>query len=111
GLGQYYVSTTDESVRSQIATILRASGASNFKGCDSNWYCIRNLPVGSGMTMQNGTNPRDQFETVSILNSLAVINGAKASVSQPVATTTTKSGAFVSGGLGVLGVVLVALMA
>ncbi|KAJ3139121.1 hydrolase 76 protein, partial [Physocladia obscura] len=67
--------TSDSTVRSQISTILTASAAANFQLCDSNWYCIRNLPAGTEFALENGTNIRDQFETVAILNALTVIVG------------------------------------
>ncbi|KAJ3014502.1 UNVERIFIED_CONTAM: hydrolase 76 protein [Siphonaria sp. JEL0065] len=96
GFSNLYVATTDNSIKSSIAKIVQSSAKVNFQRCDSNWYCIRNLPVGSGFTLQNGTNPRDQFETVSILNALAIINGAPPTRASPGggSTTTTKSAAF-----------------
>ncbi|KAI9329471.1 glycosyl hydrolase family 76-domain-containing protein [Obelidium mucronatum] len=100
GFANLYVATTDNAIKSSIAKIVQSSALVNFKGCDSNWYCIRNLPVGTGFTMQNGTNPRDQFETVAILNTLAIINGAPPTLAVPgggsaqSTPTSSKSAAF-----------------
>ncbi|KAJ3062085.1 hypothetical protein HDU99_005339 [Rhizoclosmatium hyalinum] len=64
--------------------------------CNNDWYCIRDLPAGSDHTMTNGTNPRDQYETVSILNALAIINGAvpisRGQTVSPTAPTGSTSG-------------------
>ncbi|KAI8617390.1 glycosyl hydrolase family 76-domain-containing protein [Chytriomyces sp. MP71] len=76
GLADLYAYSNDASVKASVADVMGKTGAANFAGCDANWYCIRNLPAGTQFTLQNGTNVRDQFETVSILNALAVINGA-----------------------------------
>ncbi|KAI9329466.1 glycoside hydrolase [Obelidium mucronatum] len=54
GLGELYVASNDESIRTQIAAIVRASAANNFKGCDSNWYCMRNMDPSVGSTLLNG---------------------------------------------------------
>ncbi|KAJ3074609.1 hydrolase 76 protein [Podochytrium sp. JEL0797] len=112
GLANLYKATTDSSVQAQIAAVVQSSAKVNFQGCDSNWYCIRDLPKGTGFTLENGTNPRDQFETMAILNSLAVINGASVTVapsgggSSTAATTTSSS--FVLPALGTAGVLIVA---
>ncbi|KAJ3263889.1 hydrolase 76 protein [Chytriomyces hyalinus] len=86
GLGNLFAYSPDAAVKSSVSSIIRASAAKNFAGCDSNWYCIRNMPVGTGFTLQNGTNVRDQFETVAILNALSVVNGGAAAVAAPGAT-------------------------
>ncbi|KAJ3074608.1 hydrolase 76 protein [Podochytrium sp. JEL0797] len=104
GLADLYQFSNDAAVQASIAAIMRASAVQNFKGCDSNWYCIRNLAPGTSFTLQNGTNPRDQFETIAILNSLARINGASAVVQTDGSGsgTATKS----SGGWKVVGSVV-----
>ncbi|KAJ3077234.1 hydrolase 76 protein [Podochytrium sp. JEL0797] len=76
GLAQLHVATNNVSVQQSIEKIMRASAAVNFQNCGSDWNCMRILPVGTAFTLIDGTNQRDQFETVVILNSLAVINGA-----------------------------------
>ncbi|KAI8611527.1 glycosyl hydrolase family 76-domain-containing protein [Chytriomyces sp. MP71] len=81
GLAAFHAVAQDIGVKEDIAAMLRASGKVNFKGCDTNWYCIRDMPPGTPFTMTNGTNPRDQFETVSLLNALAVVNGASLDMS------------------------------
>ncbi|KAJ3029194.1 UNVERIFIED_CONTAM: hydrolase 76 protein [Siphonaria sp. JEL0065] len=68
--------TPDNKIKSSIATILRASGQSNFESCNSDWNCVRTLAPGTPGMFPNGTNPRDQIETMAILNSLARVNGA-----------------------------------
>ncbi|ORY29259.1 hypothetical protein BCR33DRAFT_857774 [Rhizoclosmatium globosum] len=108
GLATLYATSTDNSVKASIATILQATAKVNFQGCDSNWYCIRNLPKDTEFTMQNGTNPRDQFETVSLLNALAVINGAGL-VTAPGATVTTKSADY-GGAVGMIGAALAGVL-
>ncbi|ORY29227.1 Six-hairpin glycosidase [Rhizoclosmatium globosum] len=102
GLADLYLASNDDSIKSQIATILRASATANFKLCDSNWYCMRSMPVGTQFTLLNGTNVRDQFETVSILNSLSVMLGASSQIS---AVTTTKSAALGTASLSMAAVV------
>ncbi|KAI9329462.1 glycosyl hydrolase family 76-domain-containing protein [Obelidium mucronatum] len=97
GLADLHQATTNATVKAAVTQILHASAKANFAGCDSNWYCIRNLPKDTSFTLQNGTNPRDQFETVSILNALAVVNGAKAETENP---STAGSGNFSAGGKG-----------
>ncbi|KAI8619130.1 glycosyl hydrolase family 76-domain-containing protein [Chytriomyces sp. MP71] len=76
GLANLYAFTNDSNIRTEISTILRASAKKNFEMCDDNWFCMRNFPAGTQFTLLNGTNPRDQFETIALLNALAVINGA-----------------------------------
>ncbi|KAI8617399.1 glycosyl hydrolase family 76-domain-containing protein [Chytriomyces sp. MP71] len=75
GIADWHDVTTDAGIKSSIEEVMRATATANFAGCDSSWYCIRNLPAATSFTLQNGTNPRDQFETMAILNSLAIING------------------------------------
>ncbi|KAJ3295453.1 hydrolase 76 protein [Rhizoclosmatium sp. JEL0117] len=96
GLATLYSNTNDANVQASVAQIIRASAANNFKMCNNDWYCIRDLPAGSDHTMTNGTNPRDQYETVSILNALAIINGAvpisRGQTVSPTAPTGSTSG-------------------
>ncbi|KAJ3076056.1 hydrolase 76 protein [Podochytrium sp. JEL0797] len=79
GLAALYAASADVATRSTISTMLQASAKANFVHCNAQWYCIRDLPAGTPATMPNGTNPRDQFETVAILNALAIVTGATAS--------------------------------
>ncbi|KAJ3391727.1 hydrolase 76 protein [Entophlyctis sp. JEL0112] len=100
GIADLYSVTTDSSVQSQIVQLTR------FEGTDH--------------TLSNGTNVRDQFETVAILNSLAIITGATVvthtqAVASP-STSTTSSGsnntliyAGIGGGVGAF--VLISLVA
>ncbi|KAJ3240675.1 hydrolase 76 protein [Chytriomyces hyalinus] len=75
--------TPDAEVKSSIETILRTSAAANFQGCNQDWNCIRTLnPVPEKYTFPNGTNPRDQFETMFFLNALARINGDSKIITQ-----------------------------
>ncbi|KAI9330730.1 glycosyl hydrolase family 76-domain-containing protein [Obelidium mucronatum] len=93
GLGDLYLVSTDSTVKSQIATVMQASAAANIQAtCNTDWYCIRNLPPGTDHTMTNGTNPRDQFETVAILNALAQINGASTTSRGQTIAAPTESG-------------------
>ncbi|ORY29264.1 hypothetical protein BCR33DRAFT_578611 [Rhizoclosmatium globosum] len=75
GLFHLSLATPDAVVQNSVASVIRTSATANFRGCNSNWNCMRNLGVGTGFTLRDGTNVRDQFETVAILNALAVING------------------------------------
>ncbi|KAJ3353562.1 hydrolase 76 protein [Entophlyctis luteolus] len=95
GLADLYTMTTNSTVKSQIQTVMTASANANFQMCNSQWYCIRNLDPSTDFTLLNGTNVRDQFETVAILNSLAIITGGTTSTtrSQVVATTGATSAA------------------
>ncbi|KAJ3087308.1 hypothetical protein HK100_008402, partial [Physocladia obscura] len=90
-LANLYQSTTSDAVKDSVSTIMYASATNNFMNCDLNWYCIRDLTAGTNYALLNGTNPRDQFETVSILNALAVMAGASASpnVEKNIKVTTT----------------------
>ncbi|KAJ3126234.1 hydrolase 76 protein [Physocladia obscura] len=91
GLAILHSVTTDSTVKSDIETIMYASATANFQKCNSEWYCIRNLAVGTTATMSNGTNPRDQFETVAILNALSVMAGASTSGLTQNTTTATNT--------------------
>ncbi|KAJ3199567.1 hydrolase 76 protein [Entophlyctis luteolus] len=93
GLADLYSVTTDSNVKSEIQTVMAASANANFQMCNSQWYCIRDLDPSTDYTLLNGTNVRDQFETVAILNSLAIISGASSTTRAQV---TTKSGDAVS---------------
>ncbi|KAI9330729.1 glycosyl hydrolase family 76-domain-containing protein [Obelidium mucronatum] len=85
GLANLHAITPDAGVKKSITDILHASARSVFQICDSKWYCIRQRPGKHRLKKErntpcpDGTNPRDQFEVVALLNSLAIINGAKIS--------------------------------
>ncbi|KAJ3077229.1 hydrolase 76 protein [Podochytrium sp. JEL0797] len=91
--------TPNATVKKDVETLLTTSAAFYFKSCQNNWDCIDVLPAGTQYTMANGTNPRQQFEIVSLLNALAVVNGATVDkdvtpgTGVATATATTKSGA------------------
>ncbi|KAJ3091005.1 hydrolase 76 protein [Physocladia obscura] len=92
GIAYLHKYTTDANVKTEIETVMAASAAKNFEHCNSNWYCIRNFPADTNHTMSNGTNVRDQFETVSILNSLASITGASWTTTSSQSTSSSSSG-------------------
>ncbi|KAI8828286.1 glycosyl hydrolase family 76-domain-containing protein [Chytriomyces cf. hyalinus JEL632] len=71
----YEVASADN--KAQITSIMQASANDVFKNCDSDWNCIRQLSADTDFTLWDGTNVRDQFETVAMLNSLAIMSGAK----------------------------------
>ncbi|KAI8611509.1 glycosyl hydrolase family 76-domain-containing protein [Chytriomyces sp. MP71] len=82
-LPDLHAATSDPATKTAIETMLRASASANFQGCGADWNCIRTLnPVPSQYTFTNGTNPRDQFETVYLLNALAKVNGASQIMTQ-----------------------------
>ncbi|KAJ3014500.1 UNVERIFIED_CONTAM: hydrolase 76 protein [Siphonaria sp. JEL0065] len=123
GISDFYAVTPNKTVQATVVAILTASAINNFKGCDSNWYCIRNLQRGTAFTMLNGTNPRDQFETVALLNSLMVMTGSTvtATISSRItfsatihssgeasSKSSTNIGAIVGGVVG--GIVLLAIV-
>ncbi|ORY50445.1 Six-hairpin glycosidase [Rhizoclosmatium globosum] len=56
GLADLATATTNQTVRSAISDILKASAANNFKGCDANWYCMRNMAAGTNFTLKNGSS-------------------------------------------------------
>ncbi|KAI8619131.1 glycosyl hydrolase family 76-domain-containing protein [Chytriomyces sp. MP71] len=72
GLSAFYSAASDLSLKSSIATVLRASALKNIQLCNAQWYCMRYLPNGD-FKLPDGTNVRDQFETVALLNALAFI--------------------------------------
>ncbi|KAJ3074612.1 hydrolase 76 protein [Podochytrium sp. JEL0797] len=96
-LADLYGITTDATVQASITQVMQASATANFQGCNANWNCIRTLAPGTPYTYPNGTNPRDQFETVSILNNLARINGAAVIPATQSVTPNTGSSSFASG--------------
>ncbi|KAJ3239801.1 hydrolase 76 protein [Chytriomyces hyalinus] len=71
----YEIASADN--KAQILSIMQASANDVFKNCDSDWNCIRQLSADTDFTLWDGTNVRDQFETVAMLNSLAIMSGAK----------------------------------
>ncbi|KAJ3381364.1 hydrolase 76 protein [Entophlyctis sp. JEL0112] len=96
GIADLYSVTTDSTVQSEILAVMKASALNNFQMCNSAWYCIRDLDSSTDHTLSNGTNVRDQFETVAILNALAIITGATTAthtqaVSSSTSSTTTSS--------------------
>ncbi|KAI9362964.1 glycosyl hydrolase family 76-domain-containing protein [Zopfochytrium polystomum] len=111
--GRYYVQGSDNDLRTKILSAMRATANENFKNCDSTWNCIRTLNPGetersvidethllisksvpSQYTFPNGTNPRDQIETMEIINALSEMTGYKPLTTvQPTSPTPSKSAA------------------
>ncbi|KAJ3079242.1 hydrolase 76 protein, partial [Rhizoclosmatium hyalinum] len=93
GLGYLYRATSDSSVKNSIASILKATAASTLSHCNTNnWDCMRNLGAGAGFTLisPDGKNVRDQFEAVSLLTAIIIVNGGGGfgpSVPKPVVST------------------------
>jgi hypothetical protein len=101
GLVDYY-DLADASAKSQISNAVGNSAKLIAAAqCDESWFCMRTLSVGTKFTMNNGTNVRDQIESMEIINALAVVNGFVAPSNIQVApskgtTVGTGAGATVS---------------
>ncbi|KAJ3329619.1 hydrolase 76 protein, partial [Blyttiomyces sp. JEL0837] len=75
--GWLFEVSDDEEVRMEILRVMNATARNAFLICDERWYCIRDLvPPPKQYTFPNGTNPRDQIEVVTILNTLAAISSS-----------------------------------
>ncbi|KAJ3166564.1 hydrolase 76 protein [Irineochytrium annulatum] len=100
GLAVMYQITTNTTLQAQIKTVVQTSATQMATRCTSaDWNCIRTMnPVPSQYTYPNGTNPRDQIETMEILNSLALINGYTAKVEIQTAPVTIATASPSSGG-------------
>ncbi|KAJ3233489.1 hydrolase 76 protein [Chytriomyces hyalinus] len=79
-LAVLYSVTPDATIKSQIVSIMQTSSNFVFRTCNENWNCMRALDPNTDYTLSDGTNVRDQFETVAILLALAVMTS-----SQPLA--------------------------
>ncbi|KAJ3094022.1 hydrolase 76 protein, partial [Phlyctochytrium planicorne] len=120
GYAALYTITPDNKIKERIASIIEATAADNANQCpgsDNDWNCIRQLnPVPPQYTFDNGTNPRDQIETMEILTALAIVRGnePKSSAEVPVAPAAPAakkpSGAVAARG-GLVGAVGVAMVA
>ncbi|KAJ3233347.1 hydrolase 76 protein [Chytriomyces hyalinus] len=75
GLANLYAVTDQGPVKTQIITIMQATGAQILQTCDAKWMCIRKLDDKTDFTLWDGTNVRDQFEVMSFLNAAAIISG------------------------------------
>ncbi|KAJ3118352.1 hydrolase 76 protein [Phlyctochytrium bullatum] len=81
GLAEFYTITPNATARALIEGAIEATALDNAKNCpgtNANWNCIRTLnPIPSMYTLPNGTNPRDQIETMEILTTLGIVRGFK----------------------------------
>ncbi|KAI8615196.1 glycosyl hydrolase family 76-domain-containing protein [Chytriomyces sp. MP71] len=76
-LAVLYTVTPDPGVQSEIKILMKASADVVFKNCDANWNCIRHMDPSDpnvDYVLPDGSNIRDQFETVALLQGLAVIS-------------------------------------
>ncbi|KAJ3416401.1 hydrolase 76 protein [Chytridiales sp. JEL 0842] len=78
-LGKFHAMTPDPARKKRIEDVIKASARANFETCPdkTNWNCVRQLSPVRDYMYENGTNPRDQFDTMELINALALINGAK----------------------------------
>ncbi|KAI8849480.1 glycosyl hydrolase family 76-domain-containing protein [Chytridium lagenaria] len=92
GLPLLYAVTPNMTVKNMIQSAVEATALKNFKQCpgtNADWNCVRTLdPVPKEYTFPNGTNPRDQVETMELLAALAIIQGFKPVVPPPVSVQT-----------------------
>ncbi|KAI8610000.1 glycosyl hydrolase family 76-domain-containing protein [Chytriomyces sp. MP71] len=77
-LAELYNVSNDETVKSNIVNILHTSTTAviSSSNCNADWLCMRKYDQNTNFTIYDNTNIRDQFEVVSLLNALAVLNGA-----------------------------------
>ncbi|KAJ3113452.1 hydrolase 76 protein [Phlyctochytrium bullatum] len=103
GLAEMYTITPNTTAKARIEAALEGTALDNGKNCPgtaADWNCIRTLdPVPKEYTFPNGTNPRDQIETMEILTSLGIVKGfAAAPVNNSSSTSTpTTTSAVVTG--------------
>ncbi|KAJ3113451.1 hydrolase 76 protein [Phlyctochytrium bullatum] len=80
GLAEMHAITPSATAKARIEAVLEASALDNAENCPgtaADWNCIRTLnPVPRQYTFDNGTNPRDQIETMQILIAIGVAKGS-----------------------------------
>ncbi|TPX48895.1 hypothetical protein CcCBS67573_g10185 [Chytriomyces confervae] len=76
-LAVLYTVTPDANIKSQIVSIMQTSSNFVFRTCNENWNCMRALNPSTDYTLSDGTNVRDQFETVAMLLALAVMTSSQ----------------------------------
>ncbi|KAJ3236241.1 hydrolase 76 protein [Chytriomyces hyalinus] len=69
-LAVLYTVTPDANIKSQIVSIMQTSSNFVFRTCNENWNY-------TDYTLSDGTNVRDQFETVAMLLALAVMTSSQ----------------------------------
>ncbi|KAI8833918.1 Six-hairpin glycosidase-like protein [Chytridium lagenaria] len=81
GFAVLYTITPNVTVRNMIERSLENTLLEDIKKCpgtNADWNCVRTLnPVPEKYTFPNGTNPRDQMETIELLTALSVVRGFK----------------------------------
>ncbi|KAJ3095742.1 hydrolase 76 protein [Phlyctochytrium planicorne] len=119
------IASKSEDVRKKSEEMIETAAKAVAGRCGSDWNCVRVLnpipdlgPNSPTYTLPDGTNPRDQFDAVMILNALAAIRKyapvqtttVNFGTATPVTTAAGKNnGAFAVAPVGALTVVLAAL--
>ncbi|KAI9329459.1 hypothetical protein BDR26DRAFT_725081 [Obelidium mucronatum] len=87
GLTILYQATFRSDIQNSIARLIQTSARTNFALCRPDWNCMRNMGPSFGNVLRDGTNVRDQFESVALLNALAALNNGPSATVMPTQTS------------------------